>query len=378
MRICIIGPLNSLHVQRFANWFNQNGHEVHIITWESTLSKNIDGDIKIHIIYPDYSPLIKVLPSKSVWGKILTVKKMISDIEPDIVQGHRINNSGIYTAFCGNYPKFLWSWGIDINTTIHKWHLKALIKLSLNNVDGVFVETKEKGQFINKHWTKKVKILEVPLGVDISNFDRSRRLDEEIIDKNTHNHLIISIRNLIHYNEYDLDTYINCIPEVLKKHPNTMFFLIGRDDSNYAPILQKKIIKLGIRDNFKFLGFVKNEEMPDYLTSSTIFVDTFYDKEDLGCYGHGVALLEAMSSGLPTIVAKRKEITNGIGKWYHGLVFKSGQPDNLAKQINNLLSDTEKQNEIGDKNRKSAIEFANFDDNMKTVEKYYLAAIKKR
>ena len=80
MKIGFIGDAQSIHIQRWVNWFADRGHEVHLISFKScTNLKNI----KLHVIktnrYGYFNPL-----------NYLRVRKILREINPDIIHAHYV------------------------------------------------------------------------------------------------------------------------------------------------------------------------------------------------------------------------------------------------------------------------------------------------
>jgi glycosyltransferase involved in cell wall biosynthesis len=109
--------------------------------------------------------------------------------------------------------------------------------------------------------------------------------------------------------------------------------------------------------------------MGKYIASSDIYIDTFYTDKPGG--GIGVAVMEAMSCGLPIIAASRPGIEAGVTEGVNGYFFKGDSPEDLAEKILLLSKNPKLRREFGLKSRVKAVEIGDWKRNMLAVEKKY-------
>lgn len=105
-------------------------------------------------------------------------------------------------------------------------------------------------------------------------------------------------------------------------------------DNSEIPIEEKKKLS-----SFNFVGFVPQDELKSYLSSSDIYLFPSL------CEGCASSAMEAMASGLPVIATKESglPITNGV----NGLIIPSKDSSALVLEIHRLLSDEKLRSFIG-------------------------------
>lgn len=108
----------------------------------------------------------------------------------------------------------------------------------------------------------------------------------------------------------------------------------GRDADTLVGLTRK----LDIEPQVEFAGFVTNELKLEFLNKSRIFV-LCSERE-----GQSIATLEALSCGLPAIVAKPREpevfaVAELVSEGSNGLHYSTGNVHELAKCMSTLLSD---------------------------------------
>src|SRR5512139_1858658 len=79
MRLCYIAPSDSIHTERWLNAFVERGHEVHLIVLPGEARK-MEGVI-LH-------PLPNGYPKIPFARWVLTARKIIKQIRPDVLHGH--------------------------------------------------------------------------------------------------------------------------------------------------------------------------------------------------------------------------------------------------------------------------------------------------
>ena len=170
MNICFVGPANSAHIIKWCKWFSEHGHNVHVISFSPGEIENAT----VHLID------LKVDANGSDAGKLkyLTtgrqIKKLINDIQPDIVNAHYATSYGIAIALSGIKEYVLSVWGADIYDFPRKSPLhRALLKYSLWKAPHLFSTSKAMAKEAGKYTKKKFEI--TPFGVDLNLFNPDRR-----------------------------------------------------------------------------------------------------------------------------------------------------------------------------------------------------------
>ncbi|MFX1313707.1 MAG: glycosyltransferase family 4 protein, partial [Promethearchaeota archaeon] len=189
---------------------------------------------------------------------------------------------------------------------------------------------------------KYIKV--IPIGVDVSRFNPSKR-SKEIREKYGNNILLFSG---LMVPRKRVPVLLEAMTYVIKKIPNTQLILTGKGRFlNYYKKLSKS---LGIEKNTTFLGFIDDNKLLEYYASSDIFV--FPSEKE----GFGQVFLEAMASGTPVICADKPPMSEIVGNG--GKTFKLNDSIDLSKKIIELLNNREELARL----RKNALEIVkNFD-----------------
>jgi glycosyltransferase involved in cell wall biosynthesis len=123
---------------------------------------------------------------------------------------------------------------------------------------------------------------------------------------------------------------------------------------------------LGISDSVKFVGFIPNEKLPEYLASADVYVST-----SLSDAGLAASTAEAMACGLPVIVTdfgdNRRWVKNGV----NGFIVPLRDPKTLADKIVYLLKNENIRKEFGIRNRIIIEKKNNYYKEMERMEHIY-------
>lgn len=192
-------------------------------------------------------------------------------------------------------------------------------------------------------------------------------LMEKMVEFGTDRDKIIHIPNFVKPNEYtpnynnsDYILYFGRIEShkgvktliEAMKHVKTLKLYIAGEGS-YRPFLEKYAKKNNIR-NVAFLGFITRKDLIELIRSSlfTVLPSEWYEP-------FGMTILESFALGKPVIGADIGGIPEIIDNGYTGLLFKSGNVDDLAEKINCLLDNKNQVTEMGRNARKEVEETYN-------------------
>lgn len=95
-----------------------------------------------------------------------------------------------------------------------------------------------------------------------------------------------------------------------------------------------RALPAGLRDRVEVAGFVPNEDLPVHYASADVFC-----APAVGGESFGVVLLEAMASGTPVVASDIPGYAGVVEQAGGGLLFRTGDPADLARSLVRLLRD---------------------------------------
>lgn len=362
MKICFIASANSIHSFKWIKYFKERGHE---ICWIS-IEKNEFSELENIKFYLLKNFKIKIL---NVIFNINSLKKIIKKFEPDILHAHYAGVNGLLAALSGFHPFILTAWGSDILIAGKSKMKKPLIKFALNRADLITCDAEHMEKAIIKLGVNSSKIKIIYFGIDTKKFSPGPK-DENLIQKlNIQNcPTIISLRSLEPI--YDLETLIKAIPLVLKEFPEAKFIVAGRGSEEEK--LKSLAKNLKILESIRFVGWIPNEVLHQYLNSSDIYVST-----SLSDAGISSSTAEAMACGLPVVITNTGENEKWVKDGENGYLITIKNPELLANKITTLIKDKDLRREFGRKSRELIEEKNNYLKEMAKMEKLYEAFLAK-
>jgi len=220
---------------------------------------------------------------------------------------------------------------------------KFLSSKVLNNASRIFVANDDTKKIINNFYNvPNEKISIIPNGIDLSFFDRKKRKNSKKI-----------IFSGAMYHHRGLDILLKAAPRIIKKVPNVKFILLG--DGPDKEKLQKLVQKEKLEANVEFKGWVDRDQIPDYLSSSSLGIGplklTSVTKGALP-----IKVLEYMASSLP-IIAKKGTLQNDILLDGENGFFVNDATD-LSEKIILLLKNPTLTEKLGSKSLKMVQKFS--------------------
>ena len=108
MKICLLADGESIHTIRWCKHFFDLGHEIHLISFKKTQIENI----KVH--YVDSGVISVEGGNWSILFQFRKIKKIISQIQPDVVHALYATSYGVVGALSGFHPYIVTPLGTDV------------------------------------------------------------------------------------------------------------------------------------------------------------------------------------------------------------------------------------------------------------------------
>ncbi|KAF0219918.1 MAG: group 1 glycosyl [Geobacteraceae bacterium] len=145
--------------------------------------------------------------------------------------------------------------------------------------------------------------------------------------------------------ERDQETLVRAFSRVARDHERSRLLLIS--DGPKKAALEELVKHLGIMDKVLFPGYVTN--VGDYLGIMDIYVNPTLDE------GFGIAVVEAMSAGIPVVLSDRGAHPELVVDQEDGLLFAAGDSEALAGVLLELINRPDLRRTIGAMGRASAL-----------------------
>lgn len=204
--------------------------------------------------------------------------------------------------------------GENVNTLVYNIEREGM--LAADTV--VTVSNLTRNIVINKYGIDPAKVITVHNAVDFSN-------TEETISTRGVKDKIVTFLGRITYQKGP-EYFIEAAHKVLKRYPNVHFVMAGSGDMLGRSIRRKAELKMGTR--FHFTGFLRGNDVQKMFAQSDVYVMPSVSEP------FGISPLEAMRSGVPTIISKQSGVAEVLD---YALKVDFWDVDALADSIYGLL-----------------------------------------
>lgn len=356
MILLLIADGRSIHTQRWAEYFAERGHEVHLITYDP-MDRSISG-VTEYVLTSHWKNLyLSFIP------RHIAIKQLVKQIRPDIIHAHFIAKYGFHLPGLCRCPTIVSAWGDDVLILPKKSRLiHYYTKKVLEGVDLIYAVSKNIGNHIVDDFSIPAsKVHYLPFGIDTEMFAPK----PGPVSGDTPTIEVFSNRGF--FPVYDNETLVKGFALAYEKDHRLRLTLKG--DGPLKEQVRNLVVSLGLSDVITFRKRSAYTDVPDDYRRSHLFVTTSVSD------GTPVSLLEAMASGLPCIATN----VGGIPEWIEnrktGLVIPTGSPEAVAEAIQTLAPDPALRTRLGTAAREYVVTYGQWNTLMKQAEKDYQALI---
>jgi glycosyltransferase involved in cell wall biosynthesis len=139
------------------------------------------------------------------------------------------------------------------------------------------------------------------------------------------------------------DQLLDAAPEIVRRHPNVRFFLIG--DGLLYEHLRSRAREAGILDNFVFAGLIPRERIPEMIAGMDVVVHTSLRE------GLARVLPQALAMGKPCVSFDLDGAPEVVIPGETGFLVKAGDVRELADAISELLANPQLRARMGEAGR---------------------------
>lgn len=351
----IVTAADSIHAVRWANTFNDRGHEVVFVAIKGHEVRNDSLNSKIKVVY------LPVSGSKGYIFNALKLRKIWKAESPDITNAHYASGYGLLVRLARIHPLVLSVWGSDVyDFPMESSFKRKIVIKNLRYADAIASTSNCMAEQVKKLiGAPERNITITPFGVETDVFSPEgpvRLKDNKVF-------LFGTVKKLTY--KYGIDYIIKAFSlfyghwKKEKKDTDLMphLFICGKGDDKTD--FEKLRDQLGLHDLVEITGYIPHEEIPALLRSVDVFcLGSIKESESFG-----VAAVEAMSCGVPVIATDVDGFKEVMIDGKTGFIVPKKNEEALAEKMWELYWDSEKRIQLGNNGREHVVQNYEWNNN---------------
>jgi glycosyltransferase involved in cell wall biosynthesis len=320
-RIALLGPANSIHLQRWAAALVQRGHAVLVISQHRCERELLPASAEV-VWLPHAGSL-------GYFRNAGPLRHALARWRPDILNAHYASGYGSTSALAGFAPTLLSVWGSDVYDFPYESAAKGwLLRRNLRRATAIASTSEAMARQVRRLVPEVGEIAITPFGVDLSRFAPAPRADRP---------LTIGIVKLL-TPKYGVDLLLRAFAAL----PDTCRLLIVGDGPQRAE-LEALAHELGIAARTEFTGAVAHADVPSFLNR----LDIYAAPSRLDSESFGVAVIEASACALPVVVSDAGGLPEVVRDGETGLVVPRDDVPALQAALQRLVLDPDLRDVLG-------------------------------
>lgn len=351
MKIAMISSGSSIHVKKIANAMAERGHEIRLYTLPNNTKLLSDFDRRI---------LIVQLPWKGKAGYFLNaffIRKNFKKYPPDLVNAHYASGYGTLARLVGKHPCALAVFGSDVYEYPFKSHFNMhIIRNNLDFADVLTSTSNVMAEQVKTFYNRDKHIYVTPFGVDLELFHPKEKVKS--------GEFVFGTVKKIEP-KYGIDILIRAFEKFCCTYPNKNTKLLIYGTGTAVDEYRQLTENLGLSERVSFLGFIKNELVPEALAEMDVAIYSSSSSSE----SFGVAAVEAMACGVPVIASNASGFTEIMEEGKTGLLFPMNDVNALVQcMIKMYEMDPQERKRMGEAGVARVRKYYDFDKNMDAYE----------
>ena len=256
------------------------------------------------------------------------LKRVISEQKPDLIHAHDMRASFFSALCCGKIPlvSHIHNNAYDARGLSPKTIAYLLAGFKAKHILWVSNSSYE-GYAFHKFFAKKSSVL-------YNIIDTEQIFEKKAKDENTYDYDMIYVGRLTY--QKDPQRLMRLCARLKERKPDLKVAIVGTGE--LLEEVQNLCAELGIQDHVHFLGY--RTDAPELYKACDLFAFVTFRE------GLSVALMEAMSSGMPTVCSAARGNTDLIENGKEGLIVDN-EPRALADAILTLYHEPDTRRRFG-------------------------------
>jgi glycosyltransferase involved in cell wall biosynthesis len=241
--------------------------------------------------------------------------------------------------------------------------IKLRLKAEFSMFDGLIVISPALVNFFSRELNLKTRIIEIPIliGVDGNKKPRSKN--------SGYSPVFVYTGSLIDHKD-GVVIIIEAFAKIVRAHPDARLILTGDIDGSVdRDLILETIEKLGIKANVELTGYIPRDRMVE-LTSSATALLLAKPANRQNRYNMASKVGEYLLSGRPAIVSSVDPVCNYLSHRKNAFIIEPDR-DQMANEINYIISHPEEAESIGKAGKDSAIELFDIKRHAIRMEKFF-------
>lgn len=347
MRILFVSDAASVHTQRWAESFRDQGDEVHVASFRPA---QIAG-VQVHVL-PTFG-----LGRAGYLLAVPVLKRLAIRLRPHVVHAHYLTSYGFVAAVARLRPLVVTAWGSDVLLSPQESALAGwLAGFAVRHADAVTTVATHMNAAVVAMGATASHITVLPFGVDTALFKPSAAPRAAVPPLR-----IISTRNFAPL--YSVHTLVEAVRLLHASGLAVRLDLVGEGPLRNG--LQAQVNAAGLQERVHFHGHVSHPALALLLGAAQVYVSTAVSD------GSSVSLNEAMACGCFPVATEIAANEQWIKQGQNGLMFKTGDAAALAACITRAGSDEPLREAAAHINRATVEQRANWQHTVRCMRGIY-------